>query len=133
MPKARAAIYDPVKVGRTAQDFIVLTKVNTRPLKTIVNGSSLWERIGQGQLLLHETEATFPWMDQGYVVTEQPRTNDLTQGIIDNTRGFAVANTDTMEIVATFPSYEAAVKAAADANAGKILFGEDEDEEEALS
>lgn len=126
MARPRNVVYDPEKFGRTATDYIMLTKVNSRPLKHLVNGSSPWIRIGMGQLSLHENEASFPWMDMGYVVTDQPRDAILTQLIQQNTTGFAVADTRTTEIVAHFKDFEACLKAVQDANEGLRDFGDDE-------
>lgn len=124
MPKN--SVYDPIKVSRIKDDFIMLTKVNTRPLKVIENGSSAWIRIGGGQLSLHETEAMFPWMDMGYVVTDQPRTVVLTTLIAQNTIGYAIADTRTYEVVANFKTYGEALSACEKANAG-LQFGVEEE------
>ena len=96
--------YDQRKVGRLSKGVIVLRKVNTKPLQVRVTrgASTAWELIGAAQPELHVWEKNLPWMRQGFVVNDQPRDEKVARDIHKATIGFAVARTDTGEILQTF-------------------------------
>lgn len=48
------------------------------------------------------TEGELVWFNDGYILNDMPRMSDLTREIMGHTTGFAVARTDTGEILAKF-------------------------------
>lgn len=96
--------YDPQILGRLHDDVIVLRKVNVKKLsvRATPDANTPWELVGQGQIQLHVREDKLPWYAQGYVVNDQPRDEKVSRDIARATIGFAVARTDTGEILQEF-------------------------------
>ena len=103
--RSGAIHFDPEKVGRLNRPVIVLRKVNiaklsTRPTPT---SDSPWELIGKGQVQLHLREDQLPWYAEGLIVLDQPRDEKVARDIMKATIGFAIARTDTGEILKAYP------------------------------
>jgi hypothetical protein len=87
----------PQQVRVIDRDVILLRKVNTRKL-----GPGLMDRIASTSLRPKEYEGDQPWFMDGYVAGEQPRDALLSKAIMEATIGFAIARTDSGEILAEF-------------------------------
>lgn len=85
------------------RDVILLRKVDLRAM-----GDGVTRKLADTQLAPREYERDMPWFRDGYIAGEQPRDALLTQAIMQNTLGFAIAKTDSGEIVAEFDRDEAA-------------------------
>lgn len=89
-----------------AHDMIVLRKVDKGALDP-----ATMEIIGDTDLLPHLQERAMPWFRQGYVANDHPRDQFVSQELVEATDGFAVARSDTGEIVRTFTGPDALVRA----------------------
>lgn len=78
-------------------DVILLRKVNFRKM-----GAGLVDRLRKTALRPGEYEGDQPWFLEGYVAGEQPRDALISQSIMENTTGFAIARTDSGDILAEF-------------------------------
>ena len=87
----------PAQVRVIDRDVILLRKVNFRML-----GPGLIDRIAKTALRPKEYEGDQPWFLDGYVAGEQPRDAMLSAAIMKATTGFAIARTDSGEILAEF-------------------------------
>ena len=96
--KQVASIVTP---GRLDADLVVLRKVDVKPLSVRVtpNAPTTMEMIGSGHVEQGLRESQLTWFKDGYVLNDQPRTSIITDEIIDATVGFAIARTDTGEIL----------------------------------
>jgi hypothetical protein len=90
-----------VTPGRLDKPIIVLRKVNTGPLsvKPNRNAPSVMERIGMGYIEQAVEEKETTWFGQGYIINDQPRMAGITEEILANTEGFAIANSRTGQIL----------------------------------
>ena len=82
-------------------DVILLRKVNVKKI-----GAGIYEKIAQTALRPGEYEGDQPWFQDGFVAGEQPRNAMVAQAIMDTTLGFAIARTDSGEILAEFDKSE---------------------------
>lgn len=115
-------------------DVILLRKVNFRKL-----GPGLVDRIASTALRPKEYEGDQPWFPDGYVAGEQPRDAMLSAAIMNATEGFAIARTDSGEILAEYGKNDV-VKASEITRSAKVqlafdvaLDSKDEEEDEATS
>lgn len=98
-----------------AHDMIVLRKVDKGRLDP-----ATMEIIGETDLLPHVQEKTMPWFRQGFVANDHPRDQFVSQELIDATDGFAVARSDTGEIVREFDGPNALVRAESAAAGARV-------------
>lgn len=96
--------FDPQKIGRLREPVIVLRKVDVSKLqhRPTPEADTPWELIGRGQLQLHLREDDLPWYEQGFIVLDQPRDEKVARDIMKATIGFAIARTDTGEILKAY-------------------------------
>lgn len=83
-------------------DVILLRKVNFRSM-----GDGIVDRIRNTRLRGKELEGDQPWFLDGYITGEQPRDGLVARAIMTSTEGFAIARTDSGEILAEFGKNEA--------------------------
>lgn len=102
--QAGSVHYDPQKLGRLNKPVIVLRKVNVKKLqrRETRDASTPWELIGRAQVQLHLREDALPWYEQALIVNDQPRDEKVNRDIEKATIGFAVARSDTGEVIATY-------------------------------
>lgn len=96
--------FDPQKFGRLARAVIVLRKVNPRKLqkRETPTADTAWELIGKAQLQLHVREDQLPWYADGFIVNDQPRDEKVARDIAKATIGFAIARSDTGEVLKVY-------------------------------
>lgn len=96
--------FDPEKFGRLNRPVVVLRKVDVRKLQHRANptADTAWELIGKGQVQLHLREDQLPWYGQGLIVNDQPRDEKVARDIMRATVGFAIARSDTGEILKAY-------------------------------
>ena len=87
----------PAQVRVIDRDVILLRKVNFRKMRP-----GIVEKIAQTALRPNDYEGDQPWFGDGYVAGEQPRDALLSAAIMEATTGFAIARTDSGEILAEF-------------------------------
>lgn len=78
-------------------DVILLRKVNFRKM-----GAGIVDRLRKTALRPGEYEGDQPWFLEGYVAGEQPRDALISEAIMQNTTGFAIARTDSGDILTEF-------------------------------
>lgn len=78
-------------------DVILLRKVNFKKM-----GNGIVDRLSRTALRPGEYEGDQPWFLDGYVAGEQPRDALISEAIMKNTLGFAIARTDSGDIIAEF-------------------------------
>lgn len=135
--RTRAKSKPPQQILPLARDVIVLRKIDMR-----FKGSPKQERenileiLGMAQLEPGVHEQEMPWFRDGYVTNDQPRDSIVADKLISTTIGFAIARTDTGEILKEFGVGELKQADQAVANARVMpsfdfeLDPEDEDDEE---
>lgn len=96
--------YDPQRFGRLRDPVIVLRKVNVKKLlkRETPTADTAWELIGKGQVQLHLREDALPWYEQGFIVNDNPRDEKVARDIAKATIGFAIARSDTGEILKAY-------------------------------
>lgn len=121
----------PAQVRPVDKDVILLRKVNWKKMRP-----GIIDKIANTSLRPGEKEMTFPWFSDGYVAGEQPRDALVSRAIMEATEGFAIARTDSGEILAEFKK-DQVVEAEAVTHGAKTqlaidvtLNGEDDDEGE---
>lgn len=99
-----AVHFDPQTVGRLREAVVVLRKVNIKKLskRETPSASTAWELIGMGQVQLHLHEKDLPWYEEGLIVNDQPRDEKVARDIAKATIGFAIARSDTGEVMKTY-------------------------------
>lgn len=102
--KNGAIHYNPEKFGRLSKAVVVLRKVNINKLlkRETPTADTAWELIGKGQVQLHLKESDLPWYEQGLIVLDQPRDEKVARDIMKATLGFAVARSDTGEVLKAY-------------------------------
>jgi hypothetical protein len=102
--RSGAVHFDPEKVGRLNKPVIVLRKVNVKKLqkRETPTSDTAWELIGKGQVQLHLREDQLPWYAEGLIVLDQPRDEKVARDIMRATIGFAIARTDTGEVLKAY-------------------------------
>lgn len=78
-------------------DVILLRKVNFKKL-----GAGMVDRLRNTNLRAGEPEGDMPWFLDGYIAAEQPRDYLVSVALLGATKGFAIARTDTGDILAEF-------------------------------
>lgn len=96
--------FDPQKFGRLRDPVIVLRKVNPAKLqkRETPTADTAWELIGKGQVQLHLREDALPWYGQGFIINDNPRDEKVSRDIAKATVGFALARSDTGEILKVY-------------------------------
>lgn len=96
--------FEPEKFGRLNKPIVVLRKVNVTRLshRANKNAETAWELIGKGQVQLHLREDSLPWYADGFIINDQPRDEKVARDIVRNTLGFAIARSDTGEILKVY-------------------------------
>lgn len=96
--------FDPQKFGRLNRPVVVLRKVNINKLqkRETPTADTAWELIGKGQLQLHLREDALPWYADGLIVNDQPRDEKVARDIHKATIGFAIARSDTGEVLKVY-------------------------------
>lgn len=87
----------PAQVHSIDRDVILLRKVDFKRL-----GVNIVEMLKVTALRPGEYEGDQPWFLEGYVSVDQPRDFAMSKALLEATKGFAIARTDTGEVVATF-------------------------------
>lgn len=121
--------------GRLDPTFVVLRKVDVGPLSVRPNRNAptMLERIGMGYAEQGMPESDLAWFQDGYILNDQPRSSIVTDEVMKNTLGFAVARTDTGTILREFGAdgldkAEAAIAGAKVDLAPSIELPDDEDD-----
>lgn len=91
----------PQQVRVLDRDVILLRKIDVRKM-----GAGIYEKIANTSLSPGELEGDQPWFLEGYVAGEQPRNAMVADAIMRTTLGFAIARTDSGEILAEFDKSE---------------------------
>lgn len=102
------------QVYPTQRDLIVLRKLDIRfPGSSPNERANIIEMLSTAQLEPGVPEGEMPWFRDGYVTNDHPRDFILTDKLMKVTTGFAIARTDTGEILREFgPENLAAADAA---------------------
>lgn len=95
-------------------DVIVLREIDPRKLGRPLHEKVAATHLGGGQL-----EGDQPWFLDNYVAADQPRDAQMAAAIMKATTGFAIARTDTGDILTTFDRHEVK-RADSVANAAKV-------------
>lgn len=124
----------PINVSRLAPPLVVLRKVDVRALSRRLPNEveSTWDFIGKGQVDAGVNESETVWYGEGLILNDQPRSGGVTDEIIANTLGFAVARTDNGEIVDEYPTLVAAEAAVASARLSVNVSVEQDDPEDEI-
>lgn len=125
----RSKIKPPQQTTVLDRDVTVVRKLNFKKLPEGIIEILATTNLEPG---IHEQQMS--WWDEGYVANDHPRDSIISKFLIDNTLGFAVARTDTGEIIHDFGMDLAAADRAAASAKVKLdvdfeLAVEDEDEE----
>ena len=83
------------------RDVILLRKLDTRKV-----GGELMNVLAGTRLGGDQKEGQQDWFLDGYIAADQPRDSMMSQLIVEHTVGYAIARTDSGEILATFPKKE---------------------------
>ena len=96
--------FDPEKFGRLKDAVLVLRKVNINKLQHRANpqADTAWELIGKGQVQLHLYEYQLPWYKDGFIINDNPRDEKVARDIMKATIGFALARSDTGEVIKVY-------------------------------
>lgn len=78
-------------------DVILLRQLDLRKV-----GAGIIDKIANTNLRPGEKEKEFPWFADGFVAGEHPRDAMVARAITEATIGFAIARTDSGEILASF-------------------------------
>lgn len=100
MPKA-TPLQTPSRLDPT---LIVLRRVDAARLsvRQNPNADTTMELIGKGYAKQGLEEKELAWFRDGLILNDQPRTSGVTDEIMGATLGFAVARTDTGEVLREF-------------------------------
>jgi hypothetical protein len=102
MPRT-SAIHNrgPAQVHTIDNDVILLRLVDLKKL-----GPGITDMLRNTALRPGEIEGDMPWFLDGYVTVDQPRDMQMSLALVEATKGFAIARTDSGEILATFERNE---------------------------
>lgn len=78
-------------------DVILLRKIDITKI-----GGGVYDKIRNASLRQGELEGDQPWFLENYVAGEQPRDAMVSRAIMQATTGFAIARTDSGEILTKF-------------------------------
>ena len=84
-------------------EVILLRKVDFKKL-----GRNIVDMLRVTNLRAGEPEGDMPWFLDGYIAAEQPRDYMISVALLEATQGFAIARTDTGDILAEFETKELA-------------------------
>lgn len=95
------ALQTPSRLDPT---LIVLRRVDVAKLSRRIPGQpdTTMEMIGKGYAKQGLVESHLTWFKDGLILNDQPRTSIVTDEIMNATLGFAIARTDTGEVIRTF-------------------------------
>lgn len=99
----------PAQITPLSREVVVLRRLNMRKLPVGVRTMLAEEQLEPGI-----SESEMPWFEDGYVVNDHPRSVELNKFVMKSTvknAAFAVARTDTGDIVKEFEELEAADRA----------------------
>ncbi len=101
MARRNVQISELVTPGRLDAPLVILRKVDVPALSKRISEHSptTMELIGSGYVEQGLEEKSTVWFADGYVLNDQPRDVILTEEIMEHTKGFAIARTDTGEIL----------------------------------
>lgn len=105
-----------------ARDMIVLRKVDKGGIDP-----AIMEIIGDTDLLPHVQEKAMPWFRAGYVANDHPRDIYASDELVAHTDGFAVARSDTGEIMREYTGPDALVRAETAARGARVRIDVDID------
>ena len=114
----RSKTKEPQQITPLKRELAVLRKVNMRfPGMSARERDNMQSILALTQLEPGVPESDMSWFSEGYVSNDQARDFIVTEALIAHTLGFAVARTDTGEIVKTYgkSNLKAAEKAVAGA------------------
>lgn len=128
--KTRNKVSGPAQITPLDRDVIVLRKVNWKKIP-----GGIYQRIADAQLQPGISEVDMPWFRKGYIANDQPRSAAISEFIIRNTIGFAIARTDTGEFIRKgkiedLETFDQAVARARVQVAIEVNLDDDEDEED---
>lgn len=83
------------------RDVLLLRQLDPR-----VIGRGLMDELARTNLGAGQIEGDQIWFLDNYVAAEQPRNAELAKAIMQATTGFAIARTDSGQILAEFPASE---------------------------
>ena len=98
-----------------ARDMLVLRKVDKGRLDP-----ATWDIIGETNILPKVKENTMPWHRQGFVANDHPRDTFVSEELLAATEGFAVARSDTGEIVREYDGPNALIRAESAASGARV-------------
>jgi hypothetical protein len=87
----------PAQIHALDNDVILLRQVDFKRL-----GPKIVDMLRRTDLRPGEKEGDMPWFLDGYVSVEQPRDMPMSEALLKATIGYALARTDTGEILAEF-------------------------------
>jgi hypothetical protein len=87
----------PAQIHALDNDVILLRQVDFKRL-----GPNIVDMLRRTDLRPGEKEGDMPWFLDGYVSVEQPRDMPMSEALLKATIGYALARTDTGEILAEF-------------------------------
>jgi hypothetical protein len=130
----KSKVKPPQQITVLSRDVAVLRKIDMRfPKVSDKARKNLVEMLRLTQLEPNVPEGEMPWFADGYISNDMPRDFIITQAIMGATLGFAVARTDTGEILREYGKDELAKADRAVANVKPQLAIEvdieDEDDE----
>jgi hypothetical protein len=97
MPSSAVKHRGPAQVHALDNDVILLRQVDFKRL-----GGGLVEDLRRTDLRPGEKEGDMPWFLDGFVSADQPRDLMMSEALLRATVGYALARTDTGEILAQF-------------------------------
>lgn len=96
-PRLKNKPLQPEQVGPMDRDVLVLRKLNMRKLP-----DGVYEMVSKQHITPGIPERDMPWFADGYVSNDTPRDTLITGFLLDCTEGFAIARTDTGQILKSF-------------------------------
>lgn len=131
----KTKVKGPQQITVLSMDLAVLRKIDMNfPGEQPKVRGNIIEMLGLTQLEPGVPESEMPWFSQGFVSNDHPREAIVASKLVQHTIGFAVARTDTGEILREYGPDGMRRAEAAVANAKPVLSAEilmdDEDEAE---
>lgn len=130
----RSKVKQPQQITVLGRDLAVLRKINMKfPGSPQRERDNIVEMLALTQLEPGVFESEMSWFAEGYVTNDHPRDMVITQKIMGATLGFAVARTDTGEILREYgkdglKKAEAAIADAKPRLELEVALDDDEDE-----
>lgn len=98
-----------------SRDMIVLRKIDKGRLDPVT-----FAIIGETNLLPKVKENTMPWFHQGFVANDHPRDTFVSEELLAATEGFAVARSDTGEVIREYDGPSALIRAESAAAGARV-------------